>query len=73
MLSDMELPNVSNLKPALASSRMIENKLRLFTEALPEPIVVPARHMGNLPNGSVQSFPVGRKVLPSYLFDFVPF
>jgi hypothetical protein len=52
---------------------MIENKLRLFTEALPEPIVVPARHIGNVPNGSFNLLQVSRKVLRSYLFDFVPF
>jgi hypothetical protein len=52
----VELPDMSDLRLTSSSLGMDENKLSLFTEALPELFVVPPPNKGDMHNGSVQHY-----------------
>ena len=52
----VELPDLSDLRLTSASPGMDENKLSLFTEALPELFAAPSSNIGDLRNGSIQHY-----------------
>ncbi|PMD38864.1 hypothetical protein L207DRAFT_530331 [Hyaloscypha variabilis F] len=52
----VELPDMSDLRLTSTSPGMDENKLSLFTEALPELFAEPPLHMGDIGTGSTQHY-----------------
>jgi hypothetical protein len=52
----VDLPDMSDLTLTSESPGMDENKLKLFTEALPELFVVPTPILGDMRNGSNQQY-----------------